>query len=338
MALTSAHQHRLRALGSAGKGVNKMLKKWCLKMAISLTVAIAAIAAPATWAAEPARAAGPDAEVCKNCHADQFATYNATKHGTKADRRSPASNGGCLACHTGDANAHISAGGGKGVGGMISLSAKTVSAADKNKTCLSCHQADPRRMQWQASVHAGRDVACTACHQVHTARDKVRDKITQPQVCFNCHKEQRVQINKPSRHPVLEGKVSCADCHNVHGNNPKQMERGSVVETCYSCHMEKRGPFVHNHQPVTEDCTICHQPHGSTIANMLKSRPPFLCQDCHATTTAGSHAMQNAGVLTGRSTSSGAVGTTARGCLNCHTNIHGSNSTQNSATAGRFRR
>ncbi|MGZ8230854.1 MAG: cytochrome c3 family protein [Burkholderiales bacterium] len=31
----------------------------------------------------------------------------------------------------------------------------------------------------------------------------------------------------------------------------------------------------HNHQPVTEDCTICHQPHGTTIANLLKSRPPF---------------------------------------------------------------
>jgi DmsE family decaheme c-type cytochrome len=113
------------------------------------------------------------------------------------------------------------------------------------------------------------------------------------------------------------------------------MERNSVVETCYQCHMEKRGPFVHNHQPVTEDCTICHQPHGTTIANLLKSRPPFLCQDCHASS---GHPVQFAGPPTGRSTSTSALGTVGRGCLNCHTNIHGSNSTQNSATAGRFRR
>jgi DmsE family decaheme c-type cytochrome len=170
---------------------------------------------------------------------------------------------------------------------------------------------------------------------VHTAHDKVRDKLTQPQVCFTCHKEQRVQINKPYRHPILEGKVSCADCHNVHGNNPKQMVRGSVVETCYQCHMEKRGPFLHNHQPVTEDCTICHQPHGTTIASLLKSRPPFLCQDCHASS---GHPVQTAGLPTGRTTSTSQLGTVGRGCLNCHTNIHGSNSTQNSATSGRFRR
>ncbi|MDP1717536.1 MAG: DmsE family decaheme c-type cytochrome, partial [Burkholderiales bacterium] len=234
----------------------------------------------------------------------------------------------------GDGTAHVKAGGGKGAGGIINPGSKTLAAEAKNQTCLGCHQADARRIQWQASVHAGRDVACTSCHKLHS-RDKVRDKLTQPEVCFACHKEQRVQVNKPSRHPILEGKVSCADCHNVHSNNPKQMERGSVVETCYQCHMEKRGPFVHNHQPVTEDCTICHQPHGTTIANLLKSRPPFLCQDCHSGT---SHRSQAAGLPTGRTASTDLLGTVGRGCLNCHTNIHGSNSTQNSATAGRFRR
>jgi len=163
----------------------------------------------------------------------------------------------------------------------------------------------------------------------------VRDKLTQPNVCFTCHKEQRVQINKPSRHPILEGKVSCSDCHNVHSNNPKQMIKNSVNEVCYQCHMEKRGPFVHNHQPVTEDCTICHQPHGTTIAPMLKSRPPFLCQDCHQSS---SHPSQNAGIPKSRTTATSQLGTVARGCLNCHTNIHGSNSTENRTAAGRFRR
>jgi DmsE family decaheme c-type cytochrome len=274
-------------------------------------------------------------EICKACHLPYFESYAASKHGTRIDLRAPASRGGCIACHGAGSIEHAKKGGGRGVGGVVNPGAITMAPDAKNSICLTCHQGDPTRMHWQASVHAGRDVSCTSCHKVHTARDDVRDKLTQPQVCFTCHKEQRTQINKPYRHPILEGKVSCADCHNVHGNNPKQMVRGSVVETCYQCHMEKRGPFVHNHQPVTEDCTICHQPHGTTIANLLKSRPPFLCQDCHA--SAG-HPSQPAGPPTGRTTSTSLLGTVGRGCLNCHTNIHGSNSTENRATAGRFRR
>jgi DmsE family decaheme c-type cytochrome len=178
-------------------------------------------------------------------------------------------------------------------------------------------------------------VACTSCHQIHTGHDRVRDKVTQTDVCFACHKEQRSQINRPSHHPVREGKMACSSCHNVHGSNPKQLVRASVNETCYACHMEKRGPFVHNHQPVTEDCSICHQPHGTVIQNLLKARPPYLCQECHSHS---SHPGQVPGLPPGRTTSTSSLGTVARGCLNCHTNIHGSNSTINSATSGRFRR
>jgi DmsE family decaheme c-type cytochrome len=121
----------------------------------------------------------------------------------------------------------------------------------------------------------------------------------------------------------------------VHGDNPKQLGKASVNEVCFTCHMEKRGPFVHNHQPVTEDCAICHNPHGTVVANLLKQRAPYLCQECHSHT---SHPGQVAGLPTGGTTSTTLLGTVARGCLNCHTNIHGGNSTINNATAGRFRR
>lgn len=98
--------------------------------------------------------------------------------------------------------------------------------------------------------------------------------------------------------------------------------------------MEKRGPFVHIHPPVAEDCTICHQPHG-TIANLLKARPLFLCQKCHSHT---SHPSQASRLPTGRTSTNSLLGSVGRECLNCHTNIHGSNSSQISATVGRFRR
>ena len=106
------------------------------------------------------------------------------------------------------------------------------------------------------------------------------------------------------------------------------MKKDSVVDTCYQCHAEKRGPFVHNHQPVTEDCTLCHNPHGTVTENMLKVRAPFLCHQCH--TPHGGFVPQLLGAQVTAPTVN-AVGksttnlTQGRSCLNCHTQVHGSN-------------
>lgn len=273
---------------------------------------------------------------CTRCH-DETEEYpvlaiGKTKHGTLADGRTPT----CTSCH-GESNLHVNrppdAKERPKPDRLFGKSSKTP-IAERNQACLTCHQGG-NRIGWQLSAHGARDVACSSCHQVHTQHDRVRDRMTQTETCFDCHKEQRVQVNRPSHHPVIEGKMSCSSCHNVHGDNPKQLVRASVTETCFTCHMEKRGPFVHNHPPVQEDCAICHQPHGTTTANLLKARPPFLCQECHSHT---SHPSQAAALPSGRTTSNTLLGAVGRGCLNCHTNIHGSNSTQNSATSGRFRR
>jgi DmsE family decaheme c-type cytochrome len=275
---------------------------------------------------------------CTRCH-DENDTFpvlaiGKTKHGTRADARTPS----CTSCH-GASEAHMSHKSGSGAPPRprpevtFSKTSKTPYEA-RSQVCMTCHQ-DSARIDWQMSAHATRDVACSSCHQLHAARDPVRDKFAQSDTCFSCHKEQRAQVNRPVHHPIVEGKMSCSSCHNVHGGNPKQLVRDSVTETCYTCHMEKRGPFVHSHPPVQEDCGICHQPHGTTIASLLKARPPFLCQECHSDTSHRSAAGQ---LPSGRTTSSALLGSVARGCMNCHTNIHGSNSKENAATTGRFRR
>ncbi|MEW6291950.1 MAG: DmsE family decaheme c-type cytochrome [Pseudomonadota bacterium] len=256
-----------------------------------------------------------------------------TRHGTNADGRTPT----CTDCHGASEKHNNHKGGGKPplpdrVFGKVGQSSATV----RNEACISCHQGG-NRIHWQSSAHASGDVACNSCHNVHAKKDKVRDKSTQTEVCVTCHKEQRTQFNKPSRHPVPEGKMACSSCHNVHGDNPKQLVKSSTNDTCYTCHMEKRGPFVHNHQPVAEDCGICHNPHGTTAANLLKTRSPFLCQECHSSSSLG-HRTAAAGLPGARTTDTSLLGTVGRGCLSCHTNIHGGNSTVNSATAGRFRR
>ena len=285
----------------------------------------------ATAQAQPGKAS-PE-ETCKACHAEYVNTYALSKHSVKTDGRTPANRGGCLACHGDGALEHAKKGGGRGVGGIINPGSKTLAADDKNAICLTCHQGG-KRMQWSTSLHANRDTACTSCHKVHTTNDKVRVKETQAQVCFTCHKEQRAQISRPYRHPIEEGKVVCSDCHNPHGSaGPKNMVRDSVNDTCYTCHMDKRGPFVRSHQPVQEDCSICHNPHGSTYPFMVKIRIPFLCQSCH---DQSSHHDGEAALRRGGRS---AV-FEARGCENCHTQIHGSNapSAAGTGTGRAFRR
>lgn len=270
---------------------------------------------------------------CTRCHDEtdspQALSIGKTKHGTLADVRTPT----CTSCH-GDSERHLA-----NVAGQnerpkpdrLFTKNSTTPIETRNEACLTCHGKESMRSHWMGSTHQSRDVACTSCHQIHTAHDKVRDKITQPEVCFTCHKEQRAQINRPSHHPIPEGKMSCSDCHNPHGSvGPKLMKRDSVNDTCYTCHMEKRGPFVHAHEPVAEDCSNCHNPHGTVAESMLKARPPFLCHQCH--TPHGGQVAQIRGqgqssALLGATTSgkSGINYTQGRGCLNCHTQVHGTN-------------
>jgi DmsE family decaheme c-type cytochrome len=271
-------------------------------------------------------AAGPGADVCVKCHEDEVASYAASVHGQKGNLRGPSNNGECGACH-GDTTEHVAK---RGKAALKVPGRKNVSADESNAGCISCHRKDNKRSHWEGSTHQTRDVACASCHTVHS-KDRVLTKITQPEVCFTCHKAQRAEYNRPSRHPILEGKVTCSDCHNPHGSvGPKLVKKDSTVETCYQCHAEKRGPFVHNHEPVQEDCGNCHNPHGSVVDSLLKVRLPMLCHSCH--TPHGGQVVQ----LTGQgqpssmlsATSSGKSGinyTQGRGCMNCHTQVHGGN-------------
>jgi DmsE family decaheme c-type cytochrome len=298
----------------------RKLLTWC--------VAVAALAcATSTLAAEaPQDLVLKGDAACTACHDDadgpELLAIGKTRHGTLADARTPS----CTSCH-GASKDHLShKGSGKPPKPDVTFGAKSMNSADaRNGACQECHSKDSKRNHWDGSTHQTRDVTCVACHKVHVAKDPVRDKLTQSQVCFACHKEQRNLANKPSHHPVAEGKMSCSDCHNPHGSaGPSLMKRDSVVQTCYTCHMEKRGPFVHNHQPVDESCSNCHNPHGTTAPSLLKSRPPFLCQTCHTPhgpiqPSVGNAATNNPGWWSGSAITQG------RGCLNCHTQVHGSN-------------
>ena len=296
----------------------------------------------------PATLAGDDADApqdlflkgdarCTACHDEsdspELLFIAKTKHGTAVDSRTPT----CTSCH-GQSDPHVNNKSKVRPKPDVLYAGKRADTPDvRNAMCLSCHRKVSKRSHWEGSTHQSRDLACTSCHKIHATTDPIREKSTQAEVCFTCHKEQRSQINKPSHHPLIEGKMTCSDCHNVHGSvGPKLMKRDSVTETCYTCHMEKRGPFVHSHQPVDEDCANCHNPHGTTAESMLKVRPPFLCNTCHTPhgdvppSLAGQpQNANNAAINYG----GGSVITQGRACLNCHTEVHGSN---NPGSIGQF--
>jgi DmsE family decaheme c-type cytochrome len=297
------------------------------------------------WAADPP---GPD--VCKNCHEDKVQSYALSQHGNKGDKRTPANHGECSTCH-GDGTAHVQAGGGRGVGGIINPGSSALSGAERSAACVTCHKGGKRSL-WVGSVHESHDVGCTNCHKLHAGRDKVLVKYEQRDVCYVCHQTQRAEAKRISTHPIEVGKVACSDCHNPHGSEgPKLMAEKTVRDTCFTCHAEKRGPFLYEHPPASDDCMNCHVPHGSTVEPLLNALQPWLCQECHGNSAPHPGNIYSANSLPGGpvanvNTKNPALQPPAgtnritgqivsannpppqlafRGCTNCHTQIHGSN-------------
>lgn len=283
-----------------------------------------------------------DAEIserCVECHDEEDLTDMSRRaHAVRTDARAP----NCVDCH-GPSSNHVETpedADERPKPDHVFREGGGLDPDQRSAVCLRCHDRDARRTFWAGSAHPTADVACTSCHSVHTNHDRVLVKAEQTEVCYACHKAQRMELSRPSHHPVPEGRMLCGDCHNVHGSTgPALVSRDSTNDTCYTCHAEKRGPFVHEHEPVVEDCASCHNPHGSTIGAMLVSRPPMLCQQCHTPHVAGEVGALGGqdGVFTPAGPDQGPQINAATGgknvvtlwqgrsCVNCHTQVHGSN-------------
>ena len=276
-----------------------------------------------------------DPQVCMGCHGQDPHIQSFLKYSSmarKGDQRTPMAGGGCESCH-GPSAAHVaSRSQGGDVEPAVVFSGPHASPVEqRNEQCINCHEGG-QRINWLGSKMQNDGVACVNCHTVHVAKDPVLVKKTQPEVCFACHAQQRAESFEYSHHPIQEGLVVCSDCHNPHGSpGPHSLNEFSVNETCYNCHQDKRGPMLWEHQPVREDCTNCHTPHGSVEERLLRENPGFMCSSCHSSLAAnhsgGAFGGANAlpGNLLGKAVFNSALGN-QRLCLNCHSQIHGSNS------------
>ena len=266
------------------------------------------------------------ADTCLKCHdADREVPVTeifSTPHANRADADSPFADKQCETCH-GPGGAH-----GKRMKRgeerppMFDFDPKAHPAKDIDGKCLACHD-DRHRGDWVGGPHERNGVTCVACHDVHAKRDPMTDPLTQNQTCTGCHKKQLAESRQVSAHPTREGDMACTSCHAPHDAKGSEalLAKNTTNELCYDCHAEKRGPFLWEHAPATEDCLPCHKPHGSNHAALLTRSAPLLCQSCHSAAGHPSIAYTS-GSLIGPTPSAMVLG---RSCMNCHSQVHGSN-------------
>lgn len=300
------------------KGGDRLL--WLLVLAMMST---SALSQNDSEASDPAYSR-KGADTCLACHEDAV-TLGIFKsaHGVPNDPGGPFGHGElqCEACH-GAGGAHSArVRRGQDRPALIEFgSGTTTPVGVQNETCVGCHSGDTGT-GWHAGPHGGGEIACADCHTSHARHDPVLAGASQVEVCADCHSSLRSAGLKPYGH-IVDGKVGCAGCHSVHdADGPDELVRQTLNQTCYQCHADKRGPFVWEHAPVGEDCAVCHASHGSNHPGMLTRRGPLLCQSCHsqaghpslANTAEGLPAGQPSQFLLGQN------------CMNCHSQVHGSN-------------
>ena len=232
---------------------------------------------------------------------------------------------GCVGCH-GDGTAHME----EGDPALI----RTFQKADDNKVCIECHQ-NKNHPDWASSTHAMEGILCTDCHTIHTRNNPM-------DTCKKCHADVYGQFRLPNHHPVREGKMSCVSCHDPHSSNEMMLKTstGRVNDLCYTCHQDKEGPFVFEHEPVEEDCTLCHLSHGSVAENLLTAQEPMLCLQCHdlhfhagLTSPDGPVDVGGTEYQNPYGVNSMNVSMTSR-CSQCHSQIHGSDLPSQTVSGG----
>jgi DmsE family decaheme c-type cytochrome len=314
-----------------------------LPFGVHLTAGKAAPQAQSTAAPQKATPGVPAAgdgdyvgsETCATCHQDQDRRFKNTVMGKMMQHpRTPLEARGCESCH-GPGRAHVEAGGGKETIAIRFGKDSPNSVAEQNAVCEECHSRGTH-IFWKGSPHESRGMACVDCHQVKQAlqlpltsdarfnaplTENKGVKMQQPELCLQCHVMRRAQLQRSSHMPYREGKVTCTSCHNPHGTpNPSQLIQSTTNENCLSCHTERRGPFLWEHPPVMENCANCHEPHGTNNPQLLKVRMPRVCDSCHDSSRHPTQPQPLASIKNFN-----------RGCTNCHSYIHGSNSPSGSA-------
>lgn len=251
-----------------------------------------------------------DDETCLACHDVDVVGLSSGPHRLGGETPQPDGKIACISCHDGGA-VHIED---PSVDNIFNPATGDISKS--LQLCSSCHEPhrEPSGIAYDHLMKSG--VACVSCHSVHE-----ESSISDPeQVCGSCHVAQTSQFASTSNHPVIGDELACLDCHTAEANNMPHQGEGPSVD-CRSCHPEQAGPHLYEHEAAwsfsTEGagCVSCHDAHGSVNDRLLKQPDDRLCRQCHGTPPR--HRVAHEGLATNY------------GCIDCHSQVHGSNSNRN---------
>ncbi len=259
----------------------------------------------------------PAGKNCKACHSAVVESFGLNIHGKSAKFMEGTEAASCESCHT-NSEKHVKSGLKEDI-----ISPDKMSAQDINSSCLQCHSQDKHTFAWAGGEHDKNNVSCLSCHSQHHSKseENMLASLTTEETCLRCHSDVRKAMHQRSTHlfrtEQRNMKVGCTSCHNPHGGEgDKMLTETTANNTCYGCHAEKRGPFLWEHAPVRENCMSCHSPHGSNNAKLLTARSHMSCQQCHI------HMLPRHSTTAGKPLD---IWSLNRGCVNCHSQIHGSN-------------
>jgi DmsE family decaheme c-type cytochrome len=254
---------------------------------------------------------------CRKCHTEIVEAFASNIHGKSGNFTEGERSTSCDSCH-GSPEKHVRSRKKEDI-----INPARLPASEVNSSCLQCHSQDKHTFAWKGSEHDQKDISCISCHSQHHYRseEKMLTNATTEDTCLSCHTDVRKALFQRSTHlyrtELRNMKVGCSSCHNPHGGDgDKMLVEQTVNNVCYACHAEKRGPFLWDHPPVRENCMNCHAPHGSNNAKLLTARASMSCQQCHI------HMLPRHSTTVGKSMD---IWTLNRGCMNCHSQVHGSN-------------
>ena len=273
--------------------------------------------APAS-APAPATAAGyAGAEACATCHEDAVKGIANTTHG-RTGKKDWDGGQSCETCH-GPGKEHAETGDPTKI-----RIVKALPAPEQSGVCLTCHETGDHS-HWKGSPHDTRNLSCLTCHTIHqqAPHPALLTKATEFDTCGSCHLRRKATLMRSAHMPLREGTMTCSSCHDPHGSvGPTLLRQESVNDNCYACHAEKKAPMLWEHPPVRENCLNCHDPHGSLHPRMQIAKQPRICQTCHDETRHPTQPYADASTAPEFFPNSRMFD---RGCLNCHSMIHGSN-------------
>ena len=257
---------------------------------------------------------------CQDCHEEQVAAFATSPHAALVQNDVKF----CASCH-GDPKAHLESAAATDIVGKSQLA--NWNGEREARACATCHEAE--QPAWRDASHTSEGL-CWSCHESQALHSKRADSLPSAKrhrtwdLCTRCHAEQAAELRMVYRHPVESGDLDCTDCHDIHG---KSSLRVDLVEqrTCLRCHEEQKGPFLFEHDGMEQGCTNCHSAHGSPHRGQLLTAGNGSCLTCHlqsdfATVGKVSHDF----LLSGGGK-----------CWDCHSEVHGSNTTPDFNPRGR---